>query len=428
MPIWVPAARLLIRAGIAARLPSIRALLGDGVRFLPHYSGRILASPNVELQATQALLDQRPGDLVDLSLAAPPESEARPLSPVERMEGGYPPLLGWIRLRRRIAQFLDEESRIDADPHREILISNGVSQAVGLALDAFVDPGDRVVLFDPSFFIYRQAAENRRARVVFVSTELDDGRTLFEERELARKLRGAKMLFVNSPANPTGGVLDPESLERIAYWCKRRRVLIFSDEVYGRFQYEGDRLSIGALPAARDLAITAGSFSKSHGLAGARVGWIAAQRYLLGPMTVTALLTAPFVSSRSQELALAALDEPAGEREILLARYRRRRALAAAGLARAGLVAGLPAGAFFFWAPLGSLAESGIEFARRLLETESVRIMPGDAFGPSGRDHVRISFASDARSIENGCRRLAAFVARHEAISIPFPRRGRRAA
>lgn len=420
MPIWVPIAKALINAGMAQKIPSIQRLMGEGLPFLKYYSKRILGSPNVELKATQAMLNDMPEDVVDLSLGAP-DFEPGLFTNIaldESAVSGYPPVSGLMSLRKAIAKKLSIDNQVEVDPEHQILVCNGVSQGIGLMLDTFVDWGDRVVVFDPSFFIYRLAAQNRGARIVHVPSWIDGGRTRFEEDALRRALRKAKVLFVNSPANPTGGILSEDDLERIAYWCERHDVLIFSDEVYERFQYAGAHGSIARFPKAKERTITANGFSKSHGMAALRVGYLAGARYLIQPMIVSFLSTAPFVSVGAQQMALSAIERPPEDFQPIRAKYLARRNAVTSALTAAGLVHDLPAGAFYFWVPVRVFGVSGDEFARRLLAEEHVKIMPGTSAGPSGTEFVRISYAGDGQRLGEGLRRLRNFAHRLSPIQV----------
>lgn len=414
MPIWVPLAKAMIRAGVAQRLPSIRRLLGDGTPFLKYYSRRILGSPNVELKATQEMLADMPKDVIDLSLGAPAIDETMLSLPALQAEeaSGYPPVAGLPALRSVVAHKLERDNQIAVDPDHQVLVSNGVSQGIGVMLDTFVDWGERVVILDPSFFIYRLAALNRGAKVTQVPTWLDAGRTRFEESVLQKSLRGAKVLFLNSPSNPTGGVLAAEDLERIAYWCHRHDVLIFSDEVYERFQYEGTHQSIGALDRARERTITANGLSKSHGLAAMRIGFLAGSRYLIQPMIVSKLSTSPFVSVAAQRMAVAALEQPPAAFGPVRARYQARRDAVARALFAAGLPHERPAGAFYFWVPVRLFGMTGAEFTRRFLAEEHVKVMAGEPYGKSGHEFIRISYAGDGRRLAAGLAKLKVFAAR----------------
>lgn len=408
MPIWPPLARVLIRAGLAGRLPAVRALLGEGVAYLPYFSDRILASPNEELKAAREWLGPSPDGVVDLTIGAPTIDLPIATRHDDIDEDGYPPLGGFPTLRRRIAERINEIHRVDFDSRDEIHVTNGVSQAIGLALDTFVNPGDGVAMFDPSYFMYRLAAQHRRARIRDIPSWMEEGETRFHERELRRALRRARLIFVNSPANPTGGVLSRESLERIAWHAKRAGALIFSDEVYEAF-HGGEPLSIAAIADARGRTIVANSFSKSHGLSGHRVGYIAANRHLLGPMTVTCLASCPFVTVASQRLALSALDLPTGFLRLVERRFHSRRVQVVAALTRAGYTFDRPSGAFFVWIDAAPFAYDGMEAARRLLSQAGVRVWPGALSGPSGRTRIRLSFAGEESRLAEGIERLKRF-------------------
>jgi aspartate/methionine/tyrosine aminotransferase len=206
-----------------------------------------------------------------------------------------------------VADKLRADNGLSVRPDSEVLITAGALGAVHAALDAFVNPGHRVVLFDPASPLYPLAVRARRARVTWLHTWVEDGRTRFRADALARALRGARLLLLNSPANPTGGVLAPEDLEQIAWWAGRHDVLLLSDEAFERYHYDGAPTSLAALPRAARRTLTAGGVSQSHALAAARVGWLAGHRHLLRPCRAAAALRAPFVPTLSQQVALAAL-------------------------------------------------------------------------------------------------------------------------
>src|SRR5262249_2120849 len=171
----------------------------------------------------------------------------------------------------------------------------GAAGAFSIVLDTVVNPGDRVVLFDPTSPLYPFALRHRRARVRWVPTWMEDGRTRFHLEPLVKAMRRARLIVVPAPANPTGGTIAAEDLEQIAWWAERQDVLIWSDEVFEHYRYEGEPASLGSLPRARRRTLTTGSVSKSHALASARVGWLAGYRHLVRPCALTAVLQTPFV-------------------------------------------------------------------------------------------------------------------------------------
>ena len=297
--------KLLIHSGAARWFPGVQRRLGGGADFLRYYSNRLLASPLGQLEEAAANLQPSGVDVIDLTRGAPsfdvlPSASTK--LPADRR--GWPPFAGRSDLCGAVAEKLLRENGLAFNPAGEILITAGVLGAMQTVLDAFVNRGDRVVLFDPCSPLFSLLAGARQARVRWLPTWMEEGRTRFRLDHLARALCGARLLVLNSPNNPTGGVIASEDLEEIAWWAARYDVLLFSDESFERYLPEGSSLSIGTLPRARQRTLTAGSVSQSHALASARVGWLAAYRHLLQPCRLTAALRSPFVPTLSQQVAL----------------------------------------------------------------------------------------------------------------------------
>jgi aspartate/methionine/tyrosine aminotransferase len=281
---------------------------------------------------------------------------------------------------------------------------------VQTVLDAFVNRGDRVVLLDPCSPLYPLLAGARQARVHWLHSWTEDGRTRFRLDHLARALHGARLLILNSPGNPTGGVVAAEDLEQIAWWADRHDVLILSDTVFERYHHEGPLPRIGALPRAHQRTLTVGSVSKGYALASVRVGWLAAHRHLLRPCLLTAALRSPFVATLGQQIALAALRADPKPFESIRAEFESRRRYAFERLRAMELNPVWPAGGFFFWVPVWDRGVSGRQFAEGLLREGKVCVSPGDLFGPSGIGYVRISYATDEGRLQEGLNRLAEYL------------------
>jgi aspartate/methionine/tyrosine aminotransferase len=205
-------------------------------------------------------------------------------------------------------------------------------------------------------------------------------------------------------------VVAAEDLEQVAWWADRHDVLILSDEVFERYRYEGQAVSIGALPRALRRTLTAGGVSKGHALAAARVGWLAGHRHLLRPCLATAALRSPFVPTLSQQVALAALRTGPEAFARIRSEFESRRRYAFERLRALEMNPGWPAGAFFLWVPVWEWGLNGRQFAERLLRAQKVRVTPGDLFGPSGPAYVRLSYAAEAGRLQEGLNRLGAFV------------------
>jgi aspartate/methionine/tyrosine aminotransferase len=403
-------ARLLIRTGLARFLPSVQRAADGGAAFLHYYSDRVLAAPHAELRDAAALLEPPGRDVIDLAQGAPafdlvPSASTK--LPADRR--GYPPPRGLPALRAAVADRLRAESALDLRPD-DVLVTHGVAGAFAVALDTFVNPGDRVVLFDPASPLYPLLLGPRRARVRRVPTWTEAGRTRFHLEPLVRALRGARMIVLTSPSNPTGGVLAPEDLEQLAWWAHRRDVLIFDDQSFVRYRYDGVAEAVGALTRAARLTLTAGSVSKGHALTSARVGWLAGHRHLVRPCALTAGVHAPFVPTVCQQIALAALEQGEEAFEPVRRGFDSRRRYAFERLQALGLQPAWPAGAFFLWVPTQDVLLTGRGFADRLLRDKKVLVTPGDLFGPGGRTYVRISYAADDGRLREGLARLGDFV------------------
>lgn len=404
-------ARLLARSGLARLLPSVQRLTAGGAAFVRYYGDRVLAAPHRELREAGEFLEVNGPDAIDLAQGAPrfdlvPSGSTK--LPADRR--GWPPPWGLPELRTAVSEKLLADNGLSVSPIDEVLVTAGAAGAFHHALDAFLNPGDRVVLLDPCSLLYPIALRQRRARLRWVATEADNGRLHFRMDDLSRALRRARLLVLNSPSNPTGGLIAPEDLEQIAWWADRHDVLIFSDEVFERYHYEGERVSIGTLARARNRTLTAGSLSKGHALASVRVGWLAGCRHLVRPCALIAMLQSPFVATVCQQIALTALRQGNAAFEPIRAEFDSRRRYAFERLQGAGLRPPWPAGAFFFWVPVGHLGLDGRAFAEGLLRTKKVLVSPGKLFGPGGKSWVRISYATEDGRLREGLARLTEYV------------------
>jgi aspartate/methionine/tyrosine aminotransferase len=378
---------------------------------LHYYSDRVLTAPHHELRDAAAFLEPPGPDGINLALGAPcfdlvPSGSTK--LPADRR--GWPPPAGLPELRSAVAEKLLAESCLAVSPTEEVLITQGAAGAFSVAAETYLNAGDAVVLMDPTSPLFTFALRSRRVRIRWVTTWTEDGRTRFRLEHLAKALRRARLIVLASPANPTGGSLAAEDLEQIAWWANRHDVLIYSDETFGRYFYEGQRQSIGILAQARRRTLTSGSISKEYALASARVGWLAGYRHLLRPCLTSALLQAPFVPTLCQHVALTALRQSSEAFAPVLEDFASRRRYAFERLRALELRADWPAGGFFLWMPVWQLGLSGREFAEQLLRTKKVLVTPGDPFGPSGKGYIRISFAIEDGRLREGLARLTEFV------------------
>jgi aspartate/methionine/tyrosine aminotransferase len=413
LPVTIPLilTKLLIRTGIARHLPAVQRLTDGGASVLHYYSDQVLAAPLGELRKLAAFQELNGPDAIDLALAAPrfdlvPSGSTK--LPADRR--GWPPAWGLPELREVIAEQVRAAHDLAVCPSDEVLVTPGAAGAFSLALDTFINRGDRVVLLDPTSPLYALGIRHRRARIRWIPTWMDNGRTRFSVGNLAKALAGARMIVVNSPGNPSGGVLAAEDLEQIAWWAQRKDVLIYSDDVFDRYHYDVPPPHLGTFTKARRRTLTVGSLSKGHALASLRVGWLAGYRHLVRPCALTAVLRSPFVPTLCQQVALTALRQGEEAFHNIHAGFQSRRQYIFERLRAIGLEPRWPAGAFFFWVPIRSLGLDGQAFARQLLWDKRVLVSPGELFGPSGSGYVRLSYATEDGRLREGLSRLADFV------------------
>lgn len=410
LPFWFT--KLLVRTRLARFSRRARALTDNDTVALRHFSDRVLAAPHYELLDPAFVPAQPTADVLDLNQPVPDAPPARGAVSVGRADspcapGRVPVVLPELR------SAIIERARRGGNPSAagtDLLVTHGATAALAAALDALVNPGDRVVLFDPCSPLFALGARSRRAAIRWVPTWTEEGRTRYTAADLERALRGAKVLVLADPANPTGGTLSNEDLEHVAWVAANRGVIVYRDESFGTFRY-GDRPpALATLPGMERLALTAGSVSQEFGQPGMRVGWLSGPRALVRACRLCAHLSAPYVSPVLQQAAARLLAEPLAPERV--ERFRAKRQYTLDRLRALDLGVEAPGGGYFAWVPVADLGINGRAFAERLLSEEQVLVGPGCAFGPSGSEHVRVSFAVDDGRLREGLHRLVAFVAR----------------
>lgn len=320
---------------------------------------------------------------------------------------------GTLELRVALAEHLRRLYGLDYDPERELLITVGASEAVDVALRATCDPGDEVVLHEPSYVAYAPAVVFAGGVVRFVPTRFEDDFALDPERVEATITPQTKILFLGYPCNPTGAVLPPDVQAALAEIAVRHDLLVVSDEIYDRLAYGSYvHRPMSALPGMRERTILIGGFSKAYAMTGWRIGWLAAPAHLVEGIVKVhqyAIMSAPTVA---QDAAVVALRTSEADVRRMVAEYDRRRRLLVEGLNRIGLPTFEPRGAFYAFPQITSTGLGSDAFTEQLLREEAVAVVPGNAFGPSGEGHVRMCYATAYEKIEEALGRIERFVAR----------------
>jgi len=321
---------------------------------------------------------------------------------------------GLLELRQELARYLKAAYYLDYDPYGELLITNGVSEGLDLAMRAILNPGDEVILSDPCYVAYPPCVLFSGGVPVWVPTNPEDHFKLHASDIEARITDQTKAILIGYPANPTGAVMSREELAQIADVARQHNLLVVSDEIYSRLVYETLHTCFASLPGMKEHTILLGGFSKAYAMTGWRIGYAAASAEIIQAMTRIHQYTALCSPIMGQMAAIEALKE--GEEEVgqMVKEYDQRRRVIVKGLNQIGLTCFEPKGAFYAFPSISITGLSSEEFAERLLLEERVAAVPGSAFGQCGEGHVRCCYATSLGDIEEALRRMGRFVGGHK--------------
>jgi aminotransferase len=324
---------------------------------------------------------------------------------------------GLPELREAIAQHLERLYGVSYDPVTEIIVTTGVSEGLNLATQAILDNGDEVISSDPSYVAYMPTVVFAGGRYVTVPTGAADGFRLDAADLEASLTPSSKAVLIGYPANPTGTVMDRESLSAIAEVAARHDLFVISDEIYDRLVYGVEHVCFSSIPGARERTLLLGGFSKTYAMTGWRLGWVCAPAYLTDAMMKVHQYVMMSAPTAAQHAALEALRS--GEEDALgmIGEYGRRRELVVRACNEMSLDLVEPRGAFYAFPRISSTGLDDQTFAEKLLIEEKVAVVPGSAFGESGRGHVRICYAQDYELLGEALQRMARFVDRHRAVA-----------
>lgn len=330
---------------------------------------------------------------------------------LEKGRTGYTSNLGLPALREGIAGYVAGQFGVSYDPTSEIIVTVGVSEAIDLALRALLDPGDEVIYHEPCYVSYSPSIALAHGVPVAVCTKAEDGFALRAEAVAAAITPRTKVLMLNFPTNPTGGVLSAADLEGIAELCRRHDLIVLTDEIYSELLYDGARhTSIASLPGMRERTILLHGFSKAFAMTGWRIGYACASNELIEAMMKIHQYGILCASIMSQEAAIEALRRGAPEIERMRRDYEARRNFIVKACDDLGLPCLTPRGAFYVFPDIRATGLTSQEFALRLLREKKVAVVPGPAFGACGEGHVRCSYATSLPQIKEAMRLMGEFV------------------
>jgi len=332
---------------------------------------------------------------------------------LERGETHYTSNSGILELRQALSRYLERLYGISYDPGDELLITVGVSEAMYLAMTAVIDPGDQVIIPEPCFVAYAPEVVFAGGEPVMVHTRVQEDFQVTGAAVEAAVTARTKAILIGYPNNPTGAVMSRARLEEIAAIARKYDLLVISDEIYDRLVYGVAHTHFASLPDMRGRTIVLGGLSKSHAMSGGRLGWAAAPKELLSAMRKVHQYTIMSAPTTAQVAAIDALERGEEHVQRMVAEYDRRRKLVVNGFNELGLSAFDPRGAFYAFP---SVAASGLDenaFAEALLQEEKVAVVPGSAFGESGKGFVRACYATAYEKLEEALERIHRFMQRH---------------
>jgi aminotransferase len=332
---------------------------------------------------------------------------------IEDGETYYTSNYGLVELRHAISRHIEKLYGVHYDAGTEIIVTTGVSEALNIALQALIDPGDEVISPDPGYVAYLPCVLLTGGVYTHLRTRADEGFMLHPDELEQRITPRTKALLIGYPANPTGAVMSREVGEAVAAIVEKHDLFVISDEIYDRLVYGTEHVCFSSLPGMRERTVLLGGFSKAYAMTGWRLAYTCARPDVTEAMMKVHQYVMMSAPTPAQFAALQALRE--GEEDVrgMVSEYDRRRQLVVGALNEMGLPCPEPHGAFYAFPHVGSTGMNDETFAERLLMEERVAVIPGSAFGEGGAGHVRICYASRHELLEEAMDRMRRFVDRN---------------
>ena len=317
---------------------------------------------------------------------------------------------GLKELREEICNYLKRKQNVAYDPLSEVIVTVGGSEAIDIGLRALVNPGDEVIIPQPSYVSYEPCAVLAGAKPVIINLKAENEFRLTPEELRSAITDKTKVLILPYPNNPTGAIMERKDLEEIAKIIIENDIYVMSDEIYAELTYKGEHVSIASLDGMKERTILINGFSKAYAMTGWRLGYACAPEEIIKQMTKIhqfAIMCAP---TTSQYAAVEALKNGDDDVESMRQAYNQRRRFLLNAFREMGLECFEPYGAFYVFPCIKEFGMTSEEFATRFLEEERVAAIPGNAFGESGEGFLRISYAYSLDNLKIAMERLKRFI------------------
>ncbi len=329
---------------------------------------------------------------------------------LERGKTFYTANSGLIKLRNAISDYTCKHTGIEYDPNNEIIVTVGGSEAIDLTIRTLIEPGDEVIIIEPSFVCYKPIVELTGGVPVVIETKEEDNFKLRPEQLKEKLSAKTKLLVLPFPNNPTGAVMTKEDLEPIAEILRDTNVIVLTDEIYSELTYGREHFSIISLEGMKERTIYVNGFSKAFAMTGWRLG------YMCGPAPIIkqalkihqfGIMSSPTVS---QYAAIEALTNCDNDVKMMVSEYDTRRRFLVDAFNKMGLNCFMPEGAFYVFPCIKSTGLTSDEFCERLLYSKRVAVVPGTAFGECGEGYIRVSYAYSQKHLREAIKKIKEFV------------------
>ncbi len=329
---------------------------------------------------------------------------------LEKGKTFYTSNAGLKELRIEISNYLKRVQNLDYDPMKEVLVTVGGSEAIDIGLRAMINPGDEVIIPQPSYVSYEPCAYLAGAKPVLLNLKAENNFRLTPKELEDAITNKTKVLILPYPNNPTGAIMEQDDLEKIAEIIIKKDIFVMSDEIYSALTYKGKHVSIANISGMKERTLLINGFSKAYAMTGWRLGYACAPKELISQMTKIhqfAIMCAP---TTSQYAAIDALKNGDEDVEKMRMAYNQRRRFLMNAFKEMNLDCFEPYGAFYVFPCIKEFGMTSEEFATKFLEEEKVAVVPGTAFGVSGEGYLRISYAYSIENLKIAINRLKHFI------------------
>lgn len=329
---------------------------------------------------------------------------------LEKGKTFYTSNAGLKDLRKEIAAYIKRTQALNYDPDNEIIVTVGGSEAIDIGLRAVINPGDEVIIPQPSYVSYEPCALLAGAKPVIINLKAENEFRLTPQELIEAITEKTKVLILPYPNNPTGAIMERGDLEKIAKIVVEKDILVMSDEIYSALTYKGRHFSIASLEGMKERTILINGFSKAYAMTGWRLGYACGPKDIIKQMTKIhqfAIMCAPTTSQYAAVTALKKGDEAVEQMRLS---YNQRRRFLMNAFKEMGLECFEPYGAFYVFPCIKEFSMTSEEFATKLLMEEKVAVVPGTAFGDCGEGFLRISYAYSLENLKEAVARIHKFV------------------